>query len=222
MNTVSDRDRWRRAAPLLCVILLSACEAQSWHWEQAAAEQGLTAAALSLSWTSSPGVSGWIYSYGISWEVCHETSVAERLGLISPAYASHPLTFDDPSQWRWQNPVQLGQDGKERFERALPPGQYCGLRWLFSHGGKPVGDTLASMNLSATSGTFAKSSHAASVSIPFERPVCVGPGSPEVVITLETSTWLDGVQGAQNPLLGARDAWLSLGDHLTVSNDPCP
>ena len=109
----------------------------------------------------------------------------------------------------------------ERFERRLPPGKYCGVRWLFSHGGKPRQGVLASMQVSEASRVVARSSHASGVTIPFEEPVCVGEEVPEARLHLDTSAWLGSFRDAQNATLGARDAWLSLAAHLSVSLDSC-
>ena len=204
------------------LVSMSSCEGEGWSWREAALEAGESALGLSVSWSDPPGVEGWLYSYGLAWERCPEPSLAQMLGLWGVAKASHSLELDGEGQWSWHAALDLSDAGDERLEMALEPGEYCGLSWIFSHGGMPVEGVLASMHLSADEEPIALSSHAARVAIAFEEPICVGEVVPEVRLTLDTEAWLRGPLGAQNPALGARDAWLSLGEHLRVSTSPCP
>ena len=179
---------------------------------------------LTLEFDAVEDVEGWLYSYGLSWVACPEPDggLARWLGVLGTAHASHPIVYEGDGEWSWHTPIPLGPPSEHVLERRIEPGRYCGLVWVFSHGGVPYQGELAALSLTGEAGVIAASHHAGSVPIAFPEPICVSDGPRAVRIRFRTPDWVAQIELASNRGTATRDGWRYFRDFVEVTAPPCP
>ena len=206
------------AVLLMCLLACSREDAP------ATAAAGPAAMFLTIDFDAIDGIEGWVYSYGLSWVPCEtpDAGLTRRFSLIGSAHASHPVVYEGNGAWAWHTPLPIGPASSYLFERRLDPGRYCGLVWLFSHGGVPFEGELGSIQLSDQEGVFARAHHAASVPIAFPEPICQDGGIQTTTIRFRTSDWVDRMRQASSVGTTTRDAWRTFRDFVDVIGPGCP
>ena len=165
--------------------------------------------------------SGWLYSYGLEWIEC-ETSTTWRLPNLMPqAKASHPITYDEIGQWQWHQRILIGKEQTLIFQGPLANKRYCGLHWLFAHGGVTVDGALSSFQIETNDEILASSHHAWTLNIIFDEPLCATALSQSVQMDVPIETWLDNTLTHESPIQNARSATLNLNDYISISSSAC-
>ena len=179
-------------------------------------------ATLLVSLQASPDYSGWLYSYALEWLPCEEQSVWRLPSLVRSAHAGHPMTFTQTEQWQWHQRILIGESQELHFQGPLENERYCGLHWLFAHGGLTVDGVLSSFQIEEAGEVLATSHHAWALNIEFDKPLCGGLPRQELQINIATQSWLMSslLQGSET--MNAREATLSLDEYISVEASGCP
>ena len=211
----------RQSGPIVLAALLLACTPQE---TPAPTPEPPSAMFFTITLDAVDDVEGWLYSYGLTWVPCVEpdAGTASRFSLIGTAHASHPVVYEGNGQWAWHHPLPIGAAASHLFERRLAPGKYCGLVWLFSHGGVLYEDQLGSIHLEDADGVLAHAHHASSVPIAFPEPICLDGGTHSATLRFQTAPWLARIRQASSRGTATRDAMRTFREFVEISAAPCP
>ena len=171
---------------------------------------------------ASPDYSGWLYSYGLEWVECDPATSWTLPSLASIAHASHPITYNEAGQWQWHQRILIGEAQDLVFRGPIKNTRYCGLHWLFAHGGVTVNGELSSFQIETDQEVVASSHHAWALQVEFEKPVCAQ-GDPQTVdMNLQVHQWLQATLVHDSLNQNARSATLSLVDYTSTASSACP
>ncbi len=164
---------------------------------------------------------GWLYSYGLEWVECETETTWLFPSLIQSAQASHPITYDEIGQWQWHQRILIGKEQTLIFEGPLGNKKYCGLHWLFAHGGVTVDGALSSFQIAINDTLLATSHHAWTLNITFDQPLCGTALDQSVQVDVPVETWLQNTLTHETPSQNARSATLNLSEYISISTSPC-
>lgn len=190
--------------------------------QENAAESSETSAQLVVRIQASPDYSGWLYSYGLEWIECAPATTWSLPSIISSAYASHPITYTEVGQWQWHQRILVGDAQELVFQGPINNTRYCGVHWLFAHGGVTVNGELSSFQITTNQEVIANSHHAWALQVEFEKPICAQGDPQSINLELQIQQWLQSTLIHDSPTQNARSATLSLVDYTSIEGSPCP
>ena len=185
-------------------------------------EHSETSAQLVVRIQASPDYSGWLYSYGLEWIECPPTTSWTLPSIMSRAHASHPITYTEVGQWQWHQRILVGEAQEFLFQGPIKNKRYCGIHWLFAHGGVTVNGELSSFQIETNQEVIASSHHAWALQVEFENPLCAQGEPQNVHLELQVQQWLQSTLVHDSPSQNARSATLSLVDYTSTTGSPCP
>jgi len=203
---------------LACWLYFSACS----HEPPVEAPEQDSSMTLSVTFQESESYTGWLYSYGMEWVPCVQESATWWPSFIRSAHASHPVTYTEIGEWAWHQRILIGQEQELIFQGPLGNTRYCGLHWLFAHGGITADGVLSSFQVEQGDDVLATSHHAWALNIEFSEPLCARDPGQIVEIEIPTQTWLDQTMIETSTTLNTREGTVRLPDFLTVRSPPCP
>ena len=99
---------------------------------------------------------------------------------------------------------------------------YCGIRWLFAHGGVPANGVLSSLQVESGGEVLASVPHAWTLNLDFDEPLCGAVAGAEVNVRVPTDSWIaESISDATQQLNG-RQAILNLSEMVTLESSTCP
>ena len=188
--------------------------------QDSAAEE--TTLNLSVVMEESPQYAGWLYSYGIEWIRCAQESTWRWPSMLSSAHASHPITYTEIGEWSWHQRILIGEEQELIFQGPLGNHRYCGLHWLFAHGGIRANGILSSLQVELGDEVLATSHHAWALNVEFDEPLCSQYPDQTVQVTIPTQEWLEQTMIDSSPSLNTREATIRIPDFITVESPACP
>ena len=177
---------------------------------------------LSVTIEKSENYTGWLYSYGMEWVLCETQSTWYLPSIIQSAHASHPITYTQIGEWSWHQRILIGEEQELVFEGPLGNKRYCGLHWLFAHGGITANGILSSFQVEQGDEVMATSHHAWALNIEFDQPLCSQYADQTVQVVIPTQTWLGQTMTKTTAAQNTREATLRLSDFVTMSSPSCP
>lgn len=210
--------------PLAFIWLMFACLIVTSCSEQPALDLPHEEPSLTLSIViqESDTYTGWLYSYGMEWVLCEEESAWYWPGIIPSAHASHPITYNETGEWSWHQRMLIGEEQEFIFQGPLGNHRYCGLHWLFAHGGITADGILSSFQIEQSGVVVATSHHAWALNLEFDEPLCGAYPGQTVEAVIPTELWLTQTMNESSPILNTREGTLRLVDFVSVQSPSCP
>jgi hypothetical protein len=158
----------------------------------------------------------------MEWVLCEQESAWYWPSIMTSAHASHPITYTEIGEWSWHQRILIGEDQEFIFQGPLGNKRYCGLHWLFAHGGITADGILSSFQIEQGDEVIATSHHAWALNIEFDEPLCSGYAGQTVQAVIPTELWLEQTMNQTSPNLNTREGTLRLADFVSVHSPSCP